>query len=212
MGVRAGAGGRALAVALEACVGGSDRGGGDELPVPGWCALARGSVEAAARAAADAVSPFPTDRGWSDTLYSPDPEVPGTCSAREGGFLEDAWGFDAEFFAISPREALAMDPHQRLLLEACWEALEDAGIDPLSLRGTQTGDFRGCQLVGFRCGFVGGAAGAGASRGLLADRDGQQHGLWSYLLCAGGGGPVGLGRYRVLFFAGIAAPGEPGVA
>ena len=61
----------------------------------------------------------------------------------EAGFLTGVADFDAHFFGISPREALAMDPQQRLVLETAWEALERAGIDPLSLKGSSTGVFVG---------------------------------------------------------------------
>ncbi|WP_142280911.1 SDR family NAD(P)-dependent oxidoreductase, partial [Mycobacterium palustre] len=88
----------------------------------------------------DVLSEFPTDRGWNlADLYNPDPDVPGACYTRTGGFVDGVADFDPAFFGIAPSEALAMDPQQRMFLELSWEALERAGIDPTGLRGSATG-------------------------------------------------------------------------
>ncbi len=91
----------------------------------------------------DGIRDTPEDRWDLARYYDPEPGVPGRMYTGRGGFLDRVDGFDAEFFGISPREAQSMDPQQRIFLQICWEAIEDAGLSAQALEGSQTGVYAG---------------------------------------------------------------------
>ena len=95
--------------------------GGIDSPERLWEALLRGD---------DLVTEIPPDRWDADDYYDPEPGVPGRSVSKWGAFLDDVAGFDSEFFGISEREATAIDPQHRLMLETSWEAMEHAGLSP----------------------------------------------------------------------------------
>lgn len=98
----------------------------------------------ALRQGADLVGRIPPSRFEADRFVDDTTPRPNRSYTRAGGFLdEDVTAFDAAYFGISPKEAASMDPQQRLLLEMAAEALDDAGIDPAVLAGTDTGVFVG---------------------------------------------------------------------
>ena len=105
--------------------------GGVTSPTTFWSLLANG---------VDAISEVPADRWDMAALYG---DQPGQIRTPYGGFLDHVADFDAPFFRIAPVEVAAMDPQQRLLLETHWEALEYAGINPETLKGSATGIYVG---------------------------------------------------------------------
>ncbi len=91
----------------------------------------------------DTLRDIPADRWQITEYYDSDFEAPGKVNIRKASFIEEPYSFDSLFFGISPREALYMNPSQRLLLEVTWEALENAGINPLNLHKSNFGVFVG---------------------------------------------------------------------
>lgn len=108
--------------------------GGIDSPEQLWEALLRGD---------DLVTEIPPDRWDADEYYDPEPGVPGRSVSRWGAFIDDVAGFDPEFFGINEREATAMDPQHRILLETSWEAMEHAGLTRERIADSRTGVFMG---------------------------------------------------------------------
>ncbi|VAX27809.1 Polyketide synthase modules and related proteins, partial [hydrothermal vent metagenome] len=108
--------------------------GSSNCPQEFWNLLSQGK---------DAITEVPADRWNVENYYSPNPKAPGKMTTRWGGFIDSMKEFDARFFEISPREAIQMDPQQRILLECVWQALEDGGQVPERLAGTPVGVFLG---------------------------------------------------------------------
>ena len=109
--------------------------GGSDTPEKFWDFLMKNQ---------DAISEISNERWSSDRFYTKDANVKGKSKINKGGFLtEDLKAFDNSFFGISPRESSMMDPQQKILLEICYEAFEDAGIKPKDLEKTRTGVFIG---------------------------------------------------------------------
>ncbi len=108
--------------------------GGIESPEQLWEALLRGD---------DLVTEVPADRWDADEYYDPEPGVTGRSVCKWGSFLSDVADFDPEFFGINEKEATAMDPQHRLLLQASWEAMEHGGLTREALTAVRTGVFVG---------------------------------------------------------------------
>jgi acyl transferase domain-containing protein/acyl carrier protein len=140
---------------------------GGENPEAFWRLLSEGG---------DSIVLVPQDRWDAEEFYDPDLTATRKMNAREGGFLNDVYGFDSQFFKIAPREAAQIDPQQRLLLQVSWEALEDAGQTLESLAGTPTGVFIGIAtsdyaLLQFDClSDIDTYASTGSAVGLAANR------------------------------------------
>ena len=107
--------------------------GGINSPDLFWEALLRGD---------DLVKEVPAERWDVDYYYDPEPGVPGRSVCKWGSFLDNVGDFDPEFFGITEKEATAMDPQHRLLMETAWEAMEHAGLTKDTI-ADETGVFVG---------------------------------------------------------------------
>ena len=114
--------------------------GGVDSPGALWSALTESR---------ELLGPFPRDRGWAvDDLLSASRVDEGwrqVCDS--GGFLDGAASFDAPFFGLTDHEAMVMHPQQRVAMRVAWKALENAGIKPATLEGSEGGCFVGMSMT-----------------------------------------------------------------
>ncbi|WP_125779506.1 non-ribosomal peptide synthetase [Pseudoalteromonas rubra] len=97
------------------------------------------------------ISEVPVERWDWKKYYDPKPDKQAQKSiSKWGGFIGDIAGFDAGFFAISPKEAQSMDPQQRLSMELAWACFEDAGLTPSQFKNTATGVYLGCSNTDYQ--------------------------------------------------------------
>lgn len=109
--------------------------GGILSPEDYWAMLSEGR---------EGIGKVPESRWDKEAYFDPDPSKPHKMYIEEGGFLtDDIRTFDAALFGISPKEAEEMDPQHRMLLELSWEAFENAGMDPTTLKEKRGGVFVG---------------------------------------------------------------------
>src|SRR5471030_1567205 len=123
-----------------------------DIAVVGWACRVPGanSVEelwSLLRDGKCAVTSVPADRFPLERYGHPKRSERGRSYTWAAGVIDKIWDFDPSVFGISPREAVQMDPQQRLLLQLTWDALEDAGIRPSTIAGTEVGVYMGaCQV------------------------------------------------------------------
>jgi phthiocerol/phenolphthiocerol synthesis type-I polyketide synthase C len=132
----------------------------DEIAVVGWACRLPGAKSVTELwslllEGRCAVTQVPPDRFSLDRFGHPRRQERGKSYTFAAGVLDDLWGFDPTVFGISPREAEQMDPQQRILLQLTWEALEDAGIPPSTIAGTNVGVFVGASQADYGHKFFG---------------------------------------------------------
>ena len=132
----------------------------DEIAVVGWACRLPGAKSVTELwslllEGRCAISQVPADRFSLDRYSHPRRQERGKSYTFRAGILDDIWGFDPTVFGISPREAEQMDPQQRIMLQLTWEALEDAGIRPSSIAGTNVGVFVGASQADYGHKFFG---------------------------------------------------------